>query len=281
MSMEWTEVAPAQLARAVVQDEVDDGPTGLLALRRSMCRLLTHPGASIDSQLFFTAFAAEQVRDWGTGDGLDRLLTAEVLAQIDRRFQSSRRDTPLPLSLLLGVLGTRVQRTGNAFHQLVLTVMQSYAAEPDGGVWLADDPAAPYVDLHIDLTALGAVYLRRRARVLQRHADRVAGYLRNYALSCWQREHPPAPAEAPAHAQGLLLRLSLLRFLILGHPAALAALAEPDPAAATAALDRVAVTAVYSFARILDHHRPFADGLTELARRHLGGLGTAVSLLSI
>jgi len=174
-----------------------------------------------------------------------RLLSdPEVLAKLDRRLHESLATAPLPLPLLLTVL--RRQRHvpgGDAFARLVVEMAQSYreALPPTPQTGTARDAADPgELPQPAESGRLDQAYRARQQRVDAVLRPRIDHYLFNYARHFWMKDWYTHSPSLTLHTQGFLLRVALLRFVLLGHPQALAA-AQQGREAGQATLDALAV----------------------------------------
>lgn len=300
------------LGRGQLQQTAPDGPPGgdpraahvhLDEVRGTMVRLLGLDQFALTSRLFLCAFLAHKT------DGLPR--TAEgalhpmpllrhtaqmeninVLTELDRRLWQSIPSAPPPILLLLSVF--RAQRRvpgGENFARLVNDVMGSYAQEAlrDGQVRTV--PAAPPADgaaaddqAQVESFSpgwLSAAYGRRQGAVQGVFFRRIDRYLLNYARHFWMKDWYLQSPSLRQHAQGLLLRIALVRFLLLSHPDALAAAEMQPREAGEAKLDKLAVRIFYTLSRTIEHSDGFRELMAQELERHAPGVPDAIRLLAV
>lgn len=109
---------------------------------------------------------------------------------------------------------------------------------------------------------------------------RIDHYLFNYARHFWMKDWYTHSPSLTLHTQGFLLRVALLRFVLLGHPQALAA-AQQGREAGQAMLDALAVRTFYSLSRTLEHSGGFRSAVQEYLRDGAASLTDAIALLSV
>src|SRR6185436_12441797 len=115
---------------------------------------------------------------------------------------------------------------------------------------LVDRILATYSDAaSVSVSDLWAGFSQRRQFWLDRHAERIDLYFENYAKNFWMREWYVISNDLLVHAQRLLMRVAVLRFLLFGHPWLLEAAASDDTALERTALDRAAFDVFYKFSR--------------------------------
>jgi lysine-N-methylase len=174
---------------------------------------------------------------------------ADVQAAFDAKLAATPAQDALPLALVVGLARARLQApVAPAFRRVVEAVARRYAGDAD-----ARDPVAA-------LTAMGAAlapaHAERRARA---HADsefaaRAERWFGNYCKDYWVHDWFIQSPTILEHALVLGVRVALVRFLLLGHPALDAALALKGAAERRAAYDRLAVEVFYAVTRAFDHN---------------------------
>ena len=264
-------------------------------VRGTMVRLLSQTDYSLTSRLFFTAFLAHKCASLQPAPEAPidpaaflqqaaPLSDPEVLAELDRRLHESLATAPLPLPLLLTVL--RRQRHvpgGDAFARLVVEMAQSYreALPPTPQTGTARDAADPgELPQPAESGRLDQAYRARQQRVDAVLRPRIDHYLFNYARHFWMKDWYTHSPSLTLHTQGFLLRVALLRFVLLGHPQALAA-AQQGREAGQATLDALAVRTFYSLSRTLEHSGGFRSAVQEYLRDGAASLADAIALLSV
>jgi lysine-N-methylase len=157
-----------------------------------------------------------------------------------------------------------------SLRQLMRSILDSLAAE---GAASGDGDTYSF-----DPERIIAVHTERRARWEADHGARIDRALTNLARQFWMKEPYTASPDLRAHAQKLILRMALVRFLLFSHPLLVGAAVEGGETL----VDRAVVDVAQKLARALEHNRAFAEGLDELlATLELRTLAEAVFLLQI
>ena len=257
-------------------------------VRGTMARLLSLTDYSLQSRLFFTCFlshkcAGLQPKPEAPIDPTALLQQAEplhdpdVLAELARRLDESLRTASLPLPLLLTVLRRQRQVPGGeAFSRLVVEMAQSYRDEVPSADSL--DPRGLPQPGQGDL--LEPAYRTRQERVDAVFRARIDHYLFNYARHFWMKDWYTQSPSLFVHAQGFLLRVALLRFVLLGHPQAQVA-AQQGATAGQALLDALAVRTFYSLSRTIEHSAGFRSALHEYIQQSASTITDSIALLSV
>ena len=221
-------------------DEVRAAGRALLALRQ-------YP---VSTRLFLLAYLGKETAGFFRKDAaaVDSPQLATVIAQVQApetvaRWHQELGALPRPRALTANLVGqlvaTQDQVQVASFRQLVTDVLAGY------GAGLA--PAA-----------LWAEHARRRDRweaLAPGHLDR---YFENYAGNFWLREWHTTAIDLLAHARRLLVRVAVLRFLLIGHPALAQAEALADEQRRER-LDAAAVEVFYKFSRAVEHQGSFLE----------------------
>jgi lysine-N-methylase len=221
--------------------------------RDTAVRLMGLGGFPLSSRLVFLGrltFVLESLRvEWGVEEdprlvqALERFEAPAVLESIHRDFDALELPGGACVSLFVSVLKARVPVTrGERFSALVRGVLESFGAEGDG----------PF-----DADAAWGAYVERRARLEAGHGERVHQYFHNACVNHWMR----SPQGVPTNVFLLALRMALLRFVLLGHPAVVKLCEQGAPLGeeAQAVLDAAAVECFQLMAR---HVEPAPDFLT-------------------
>jgi lysine-N-methylase len=287
------ESTPAGLGRGLVlQDNVADIKNGyarhLDEIRGTMYSLSRRDDFPVRSRLYFMATLALRTDALFHADGdrfdqaaleaeLDNMAQDDVLADLHRQLgvhiqaQAGAVD-PFVIALVMEVLGRRLQVTSRrVFCAVVEEVMASFAAEAGSGVL-----ATAASEVSLEPALLAQAYRPRRDRVTAAFEARLDLYLRAYCSLFWFKDWYMQSASLQRHMLSLLMRLCVLRFLLLGHPAA----QEAAEAGDAAALDQVAVRVFYSFSRAVEHSPGFLGGVSQYLDRHLTSLGPALGMIS-
>lgn len=129
----------------------------------------------------------------------------------------------------------------------------------------------------LDPGKLLAVHARRRDGWETSHGPVIERALTNLARQFWMKEPYLQSPDLLVHAQKLILRMALVRFLLFSHPLLVDAPADPDTA-----VERAVVDVVQKLARTMEHDSGFAAALDQLlADLQLETLAQAVFLLAV
>jgi lysine-N-methylase len=247
----------------------DPYETYLDDVRATIVGLLETPGYPLSSRLFFVGWFAEQTRaafHRGAGpDAEDVLADAiiiaseeETLASWHRSFASLEVTTPLAGSVIAGALKTRIEGAlpYEPFRDLVRACFANLGAHPTGDT------------LTLDTKATYEAYLEKRAG---RDGETVDRLLTSFAIDYWLKDYYTSSQDLAVHANKLLLRIALLRFLLFSHPGFDAA--DPTP---------TLVEVTYKLARAVEHETGFAEDLdTLLASLKITSLAHAMFLMKV
>jgi lysine-N-methylase len=213
-------------------------------------------------------FGAHYRRDIAS---VDELRLRRDIARLDApgnldRVGAELERLSIPLESMLGVVLTILRERMRLAHSprlsaLVEKVSRSMLVE----IGHADVPGP------IPMDRLSAAYDRRRKLADSRIGSRVELIFRNYALHHWRRYPYTSSNSVLAHACKLQLRLSVLRFLFLGHPeiAALLASEHVEAQEAEAVVDNVAVEVVQIFVKGFEH----AEAILRIVEESLDAAG--------
>lgn len=220
--------------------------------RDTALRLMGLREYPLSSRLVFLArltLVLESLRtEWGVEEdprlvrALERFEAPAVLESIHRDFNALELPGGACVSLFVSVLKARVAvRQGARFSALVRGVLESFEAGEDS----------------FDADQAWSTYVERGARLEAAHGERVRQYFHNACVNHWMR----SPQGVPTNVFLLALRMALLRFVLLGHPAVVKLCEEavPEGAEAQAVLDAAAVECFQMMAR---HVEPAPDFLT-------------------
>lgn len=304
-----TDLVPVPLAlqgRGQRQLEAPKGPVGgnaadpqapyrhLDAVRGTMVRLLSLRDYPMSSRLFFTCFLAHKCSDLQSQPAspidplsfLERaapMNSAEVQGELHQRLLDALPTAPLPLPLLMTVLRRQRQVPGgDAFARLVVELAASYRDDSADGTNTALTATSPSIDdpALADGARLDVAYRARQRIVDDVFRARIDHYLFNYARHFWMKDWYTLSPSLWLHTQSFLLRVAILRFVLLGHPQALAA-ARLGPTAGQDLLDRLAVRAFYSLSRAMEHSGGFRSAVQEYVQQQAAGIPDAIALLSV
>ncbi len=255
--------------------------TPFVAVRDKLIELSMAPGFSVASRLYFIAALAERIgayfhRDARTHEP-ERL--AEDLAAIsDPEFQtelhaqrgaSSSMDG-LGLQVAQGLIYSRLD-VAPAFARVAIKAAHSHGVV--AGV-------ADRGDLLKQLARLGPEtiwrsHMARRVRLGAAQTERLDVYLARYCRSYFLQDSYSQSPNLLEHVMLLVLRVTLLRFLLVAHP-------EIGPDGDVATTDAAVVEVVYAVTRAYDHNTSIRQGLSAmLATRGMVNLDHAAALLKL
>ena len=227
-------------------------------VRAAFQRLLADRQFPLPSRLFFLAWFAHQTETVFRRDApfdprevaatLQRLTQAPVRAELHRQFASATVDDPFPMSVITEVLAGNRAGARPAFLRVVDTGLASYGS-----------------DAH-QLDRLWIAHKTRAAAVGERLDRYLENFARNFVFKDWFLRSP----SFVDWAFGLFVRVALVRFLLVAHPA----LEE--------SAERAAVEVVYTLTRTLEHEEaPMARVLEALRAQGMRTLSHAVTLLKV
>lgn len=229
-------------------------------IREVMLHLLGDRHFPLSSRLFFAAFFANRLESFfrpGATEFSEETLAAEVdllgdpanLTRLHREFEALEPTIALPMSIIQTMLMYRAGRARSVFEGLLWRVWGTYGG--DGKLTVTNRAAA----LQVDASLMLEQYRQRRDRLQAAFGARLDLYFENYCRNYWFGQWYTGSASLLAHAQNLLVRVAVLRFLLFSHPD-LADLCEKENLAGEAArtaLDRAAVEVFYKFSRGIEH----------------------------
>lgn len=272
-------VAPIEaFGRFKARDAESDKPYAqpFLAVREKLIELAMAPGYSVASRLYFIAALAERIgayfhRDAATLEA--ERLTADLAAVGDPELQAelhAQRGASSPmngiaLQLAQGLIYSRLD-VAPAFARVAVKAAHTHGVT--AGVTDRADMLKQLAQLGPE--RLWRSHMARRqsigAGVNERLEQVLARYCRSYFL---QDSYAQSP-DLLEHVMLLLLRVTLIRFLLVGHP---------DISTAT---DAAAVEVVYAVTRAYDHNTSIREGLAAMLRSNgLVSLDHAAALLKL
>jgi lysine-N-methylase len=283
-AMDLVEVRPDAIGRPLISRQLAEAPASPYlrhhtAINHFVCALLSVSGYPLATRLFFAAYFANRTAPF-LFDGAKELdeprLAAEIetlesgpfLAELHAGLRSLNVKPDLALKLVfeLAALGS-AERT--PFRDLVATSLRR-CAEAAGADGTATEIPGP---------VLLEGYERLRARWEPILGARVDRALTNYAKNYWMKDWYVQSPNLLVHAQGLALRIAILRFLVFGH--ALIADAECGTREEQeAAVDRAVVDVVQRFSRRFEHDARFLKAIEQyLAKQDMQTLAHTIVLL--
>jgi lysine-N-methylase len=285
-SLELVDISPTRLERRTVHCASD--PRGgdpydaaLDAVRSGVLRLLADATYPLTSRLAFVGCLADQITPFyyrGVVE-LDEARLARAVAELDhpevrrqihQHFESIVVPQGLAASLVLRVLGSRMQPGTRSLGGLIADILARPDA-PDASGSDALDPQAAERAL--------ATYEQSKLRWLVAHGSRIDRYFGNYAMNYFLQEWYTSSQSLAVHTRNLFLRLAALRFLLLAHPRVTSCPPGASYDDMEAILDRAAVEVFYKFGRGVEHNADFLRRMDADLAEKAGSLAHALFLV--
>jgi lysine-N-methylase len=273
--IEGTALSRGWVRQELVESE-DPYPAWFLRVRELLMALTASRRWPVASRLFHAVCFAERVSEFYhlNSPSFDaERMTFEMACVRDQTIldemhaQLGALEVPDGMALLIvaNVLAHEAQhRAAGAFRGVIDAVLDSYV-RPAGDAITAEE--------------LWRAYRARREAVLARDGARIELYFENYCQQFWLRDWFLDVDNLYVHVQALLVRVAVLRFLLISHPALQKGPSEPEERRAY--VDNVAVQVVYSFARGIEHQDEFLTLITKGLRAQLPTLAHAAALLHV
>ncbi len=253
------EVPRSEVARRIPEESLAFAES----VRTLVPRLLGRREFPMPSRLMFLARLAllleslAEEEEAQTGEELREMLThfeaPALLGSMHRDFAALEMTGSMCAGVFVSLLQARVAVVhSERFTALFEGVLRSYGA---------DDGRSPF-----DAEAAWHTYTRRRVWLDAEHGQRVHQYFHNDGVNHWMRALVQEASGLSVYAFRLTLRMALLRFTLLGHPAVVALYegAPPPGGDALKVLDAAAVDCFQLVARYVEAAQDFhslAEGL--------------------
>jgi lysine-N-methylase len=232
-------------------------------LRAAAFNLLSLRQFPIGTRLFLLAYLGKQTADFFNKETqeVDEERLAAVIEHVADpqnvelwHGELARLAPPevLTAKLVTQMIRERLKVPSGSFRRLIDEILATYRQVAGSAV---DESGAESLSV-IDLWT---AYAGRRQTWLGLVAGRVDQYFENYAKNFCMREWYVTSADLLVHAQRLLVRVAMLRFLLFGHPRLQEAAALDDVEAKREIMDGVAVEVFYKFSRAVEHEGSFLD----------------------
>jgi lysine-N-methylase len=221
--------------------------------------LAEHP---IAVRLFFVSYFAGRTAEFfhrdcahvdepRLGQEIAAIKSPAQRAELRRWFEARAVQDKFAAKFIVEVLKIRIANDGvTTFSTLVNDALATY----DGAAGRRGE--LPSLEA---ITPLVALYNARRESLEQRCGRRIDRYVENYAKNYWMKEWYTGSPNLLVHAQDLLVRIAVQRFMLFS----LAAIPpESGAAEAIAWLDQEAVRVFYKFSRNIEHQPNFIAKLT-------------------
>jgi lysine-N-methylase len=243
------EVTPRWEPARVLPDEPSPYDRHLDDVRAAGLALLALRQYPVSTRLFLLAYLGKETVGFFRKDAaaVDSPQLAAVIAQVQApgtvaRWHQELGALPRPRALTANLVGqlvaTQDQVQVASFRRLVTDVLAGYGAPGPAALW--------------------AEHARRRDRWEALAPGRLDRYFENYARNFWLREWHTTAIDLLAHARRLLVRVAVLRFLLVGHPALAQVEALADEQRRER-LDAAAVEVFYKFSRAVEHQGSFLE----------------------
>ena len=267
----------------VRRDVAPDGALPYLrpfvTVRDKLIELAMAPGFSVASRLYFIAALAERLgayyhRDAKTheperlAEDLAAISDPEIQAGLHARRGASSSMDGLGLQVAQGLIYSRLD-VAPAFARVAIKAAHSHGVL--AGVADRDDMLKQLAQLGPE--AIWRSHMALRVRLGAAQTERLDVYLARYCRSYFLQDSYSQSPNLLEHLMLLVLRVTLLRFLLVAHP-------EIGPDGDVATTDAAAVEVVYAVTRAYDHNTSIRQGLSAmLASRGMVTVEHAAALL--
>jgi lysine-N-methylase len=236
-------------------------------VREEMLKLLSATRFPLASRLFFTAYLAHRTVSYFGRDAespVDRLAEEcarlegrGILDELHHQFHAVSIPAAWALEMIQVILQARLQIHIPEFHQLVVDALSSHLGPANA---LAGDPET----ISIPREKVWTQYQQRRAYWTQILGWRIDQMFGNYCENYWLRDWYVTSENLLVHAQRLLVRLAILRFLLFSHPRLRIEQDQPslgpaDMEAHRTALEETTVEVSHKVLRALEHDPSFLE----------------------
>jgi lysine-N-methylase len=284
-ALELGDIPPSRLERRTLHRSSDPGAgdpyaAALDTVRSAVLRLLADPTYPVTTRLALVACLADEITPFyhrGV-EHLDEGRLARAIAELDppevrRQIHEHFEDIAVPkglaASLVLRVLGSRMQPAAGSLGHLIADIL----GRPDEPVVRSEG-----LDREAAERAL-SIYGLSKARWLPAHRSRIDQYFGNYAMNYFLQEWYTSSPSLATHARSLFLRVAALRFLLLAHPRVATCPTDASNEEMAAVLDRTAVDVFYKFARGVEHNADFLRRMEADLAEKAGSLAHALFLV--
>ena len=279
------EAPPEPFDRVTVRKDVKPGEVPYLMpfreVRGTMMELCSTPGYSVASRLYFMAQLAEILDRFyhPTIETLDtEKLAAMLLAirepelqeELDQARGTCSSMDRIALDVAQGLLYSRIS-SSKAFERVARKAAGTHARA-------AQVPEQP--DLLKQLAAIGPerawrLHQERRDALGPERTARLEGMLARYCRSYWLQDWYSNSSRLLEHVMLLILRVTVIRFLLVAHP-------DITGTADEETLDKAAIEVFYGVARAYDHNASIREGLANmLQKRGMLSVAHAGALLKL
>lgn len=235
-------------------------------VRDTLTALCVAPGFPTASRLYFITHLAQRLgefyhRDIETLDRerlaaeLERITDPDVQAELHRRRTTSSPMDDLALQVAVGLVYSRAA-ADNSFEHVARKAATTHAAA--AGAPLQDSMMKQLTS--IGTTRIGRAHQTRRGRLAPEQAARLDECLARYCRSYWLQDWYSQAPNLMEHAMLLVLRVTMLRFLLVAHPDI-----RPDADATT--FDKAAIEVFYELSRAYDHNASIREGLAKMLEK--------------
>ncbi len=255
-------------------------------IRLVVLKLLSFEEYPVSIRLFFITYFAEHTRDFFYKDTkqfdelrlseeINRITRREIMEELHQMFLATDVKSPLVMQMITYLLRERLYVGTARLRQSIEEICRT-----DKG----NQPNAFFTDTldqgETSSEELGDIYSRRKDRCLTLWGDRIDRYFTNYAKNYWIKEWYTDSSNLLVHAENLLVRIAILRFLLFSHPALKMAENLGDIAAQEKVLDQTAVEVFQKFSREMEHSKRFLENIQKtMEAQQMQSLAYALFLL--
>ena len=280
------EAPPEPFGRVKVRLEVDTDDevpylTPFREVRGTIIELCMTPGYSVASRLYFIAQLSQMLgmfyhRDIRTLDRerLAGMLLAirqpDVQQELHQQRGACSSMEGLALQVAQGLLYSRIS-SDKAFERVGRKAAATHAQAAQ---------VAEQTDMLKQLAEIGPeriwrCHQERRAALGPERTARLEDMLARYCRSYWLQDWYPLSPNLLEHTMLLVLRVTLIRFLLVAHP-------DLHGAADAETVDKAAIEVFYAVARAYDHNASIREGLANmLQKRGMLSVAHAGALLKL
>lgn len=255
--------------------------TPFVAVRDKLIELVMAPGFSVASRLYFIAVLAEKLGPYFHRDAtiaeperlaedLAAISEPEIQAALHAQRGASSPMDGLGLQVAQGLIYSRLD-VAPAFARVATKAAQSHGV----AAGIADRAAMLKQLAELGPERIWRSHMARRQRLGAEQTQRLDLYLARYCRSYFLQDAYSQSPNLLEYLMLLVLRVTLVRFLLVAHP-------DIGPDSDAAATDAAAVEVFYTVTRAYDHSTSIRQGLsTMLAARGMLTVDHAAALLKL
>ncbi len=250
-------------------------------IRTTVAELLTLPGYSLETRLFFVIFFAIRSQKIfydgvphdpfdGLKESINHIKQAQHQAEIQTLTAQIACDFLAPTKLVLNILFTCRTAYSPSSSRYLFTqkIIDSVFRESP----------------QMTQAEAGAFAFKRysavKNRIAPHYRDKLELYFTNYALNFWLSYPYIQSPHLVNHTRKLLLRLAAIKFCLFNHPAIVEVAHSDSPHGHEERLERTVVETVYLLTRSFDHNNSFMEKMEAEMERDNAGLPLLAALLT-